>query len=66
MRQGGSRLEVDGAVVVDAPSEEYPGIYARFDALLRTGQSEVDAEPLRLTADAFLLARRVTVEAFVS
>ena len=61
---GGSRLEVDGKVVVDAPSAEYPGVYARFDALLRAGQSEVDAAPLRLAADAFLLARRTAVEAF--
>jgi hypothetical protein len=50
--------------VVDAPSAEYPGVYARFDALLRAGQSEVDAAPLRLAADAFLLARRTAVEAF--
>ena len=64
LRQGGSRLEVDGKVVVDAPSAEYPGVYARFDALLRAGQSEVDAAPLRLAADAFLLARRIAVEAF--
>jgi len=64
LRQGGSRLEVDGKVAVDQPSAEYPGVYARFDALLRTGQSEVDAAPLRLAADAFLLARRITVEAF--
>jgi D-galactose 1-dehydrogenase len=64
LRQGGSRLEVDGKVTVDAPPAEYPGVYARFDELLRTGQSEVDAAPLRLAADAFLLARRITVEAF--
>ena len=64
LRQGGSRLEVDGKVAVDEPSAEYPGVYARFDELLRAGQSEVDAAPLRLTADAFLLAHRVAVEAF--
>ena len=64
LRQGGSHLEVDGKVAVDQPSAEYTGVYARFDALLRTGQSEVDAAPLRLAADAFLLARRIRVEAF--
>jgi len=64
LRQGGSRLEVDGKVAVDEPSAEYPGVYARFDELLRAGQSEVDAAPLRLAADAFLLARRITVGAF--
>lgn len=64
LREGGRRLEIDGKVMVDAPSAEYPGIYAQFDALLRADRSEVDAAPLRLTADAFLLARRVMVEAF--
>src|SRR3954471_8909219 len=64
IRDGGRRLEVDGAVAVDAPSEEYRGIYARFDELLRTGRSEIDAAPLRLAADAFLLARRIAVDAF--
>src|SRR5215210_8610451 len=64
LRQGGTRLETDGKATVDAPSAEYPGVYARFDALLRASQSEVDAAPLRLAADAFLLAKRTTVEAF--
>lgn len=64
LRDGGSRLEVDGKVAVDAPSAEYAGVYARFDELLRTGQSEVDAAPLRLAADAFLVGRRITVDAF--
>ena len=64
LRRAGSRLEVNGEAVVDEPSAEYAGIYARFAELLRTGHSEVDAAPLRLTADAFLLARRITLEAF--
>src|SRR3954453_4989118 len=64
LRRGGSRLEVNGEAVVDEPSAEYAGIYARFAELLSAGHSEVDAVPLRLAADAFLLARRITVEAF--
>jgi D-galactose 1-dehydrogenase len=49
---------------VDEPLAEYAGIYARFAELLSADNSEVDAPPLRLAADAFLLARRITVEAF--
>jgi D-galactose 1-dehydrogenase len=64
LRRGGSRLEINGEAVVDEPSAEYAGIYARFAELLSAGQSEVDAAPLRLAADAFLRARRVTIEAF--
>ena len=64
LRKGGSRLEVDGQVVVDEPPAEYARIYARFDSLLREGRSEVDPAPLRLVADAFLLGRRTTVAAF--
>ena len=49
---------------VDARSAEYPALYARFDALLRAGESDVDAAPLRLVADAFMLGRRLEVEPF--
>jgi D-galactose 1-dehydrogenase len=45
-------------------AEEYQRIYARFDQLLRAGESDVDAVPLELVADAFLLGRRLVVEAF--
>lgn len=61
---GGTRLEVDGAVVVEEPSAEYAGIYRRFDELLRGGQSLVDPAPFWLVAEAFMLGRRVEVEAF--
>lgn len=61
---GGSRLEVDGAVVAEGERDEYGGIYARFDALLRAGRPEVDTRPFELVADAFLLGRRVEVESF--
>ncbi|MBM6594164.1 Gfo/Idh/MocA family protein [Microvirga pudoricolor] len=61
---GGSRLEIDGRVVVDEKAEEYEGIYARFDELLNTGRSEVDDAPFRLVADAFMIGRRIAVEAF--
>lgn len=61
---GGARLEVDGALAAGGERDEYGGIYARFDELLRAGRSEVDARPFELVADAFMLGRRVEVEAF--
>lgn len=43
---------------------EYPGLYSRFANLIRGGRSDVDIDPLRLVADAFLRGRRESVEAF--
>ena len=37
---------------------EYPRLYARFADLIRAGASDVDSEPLRLVAEAFLRGRR--------
>ena len=64
LRHGGRRLELDGQVAVDEPSAEYERIYERFDALLREGRPEVDADPFRLVADAFMIGRRISVEPF--
>jgi D-galactose 1-dehydrogenase len=61
----------NGGAVLTLPSgtdhaadREYPGLYARFATLVRTGASEVDTSPLKLVADAFLRARRERVEPF--
>ncbi|WP_230532120.1 Gfo/Idh/MocA family protein [Microvirga roseola] len=62
--RGGSCLEIDGRLVVNEEPKEYEGIYRRFDALLTIGRSEVDAAPFRLVADAFMVGKRVEVEAF--
>jgi len=43
---------------------EYPGLYRRFATLIRGGRSDVDTDPLRLVADAFLRGKRETTEAF--
>jgi len=67
---GTCRLSRGGAVLT-LPSgaehnedREYPGLYARFATLIRSGRSDVDTSPLKLVADAFLRARRDTVEPF--
>src|SRR5690606_30272204 len=62
--KGGAALEVDGKLVVEAPSEEYERIYAHFADLLASGKSDVDGSPLRLVADAMLVGKRATTEAF--
>jgi Predicted dehydrogenases and related proteins len=61
----------NGGAVLTLPSGtvhnedlEYPGLYSRFAALISGGRSDVDIEPLRLVADAFLRGRRETVEPF--
>lgn len=61
---GGRRLEIDGELALEHESEEYEGIYARFAKLLKKGRSDVDAAPLKLVADAFLVGARQTVDAF--
>ena len=64
LAEGGSKLSVDGRLVVEEPSREYQGIYRRFATLLSGGGTDVDADPFRLVADAFLVGRRAEVEAF--
>jgi D-galactose 1-dehydrogenase len=61
---GGARLSVDGAAQEVGSLGEYPSLYARFAELVAAGQSDVDREPLRLVADAFLAGGRETVERF--
>ena len=64
LQQGGATLVIDGKEQVRAPEREYPLIYRRFAELLATRTSEVDASPLRIIADAFLLGRRETTDPF--
>jgi predicted dehydrogenase len=64
LRDGGARLLVDGVGQPLADIGEYPSIYARFARLFADGASEVDSEPLRIVADAMLVARRSTVAPF--
>ncbi|MEJ0097048.1 MAG: Gfo/Idh/MocA family oxidoreductase [Bauldia sp.] len=65
LENGGARLLVDGALVVEEIPTEYEQIYARFAELLAAGTSHVDPAPLRLVADAFLIGRRRETEPFI-
>jgi predicted dehydrogenase len=61
---GGALLEVDGeAINTDSPGE-YPSLYRQFAHMIERNESHVDLDPMRLTAEAFLLGRRNEVEAF--
>lgn len=61
---GGAKLDHDGRALVDEPEAEYPALYRRFVDLVSRRESDVDLAPLQLVADAFLLGRRRSVEAF--
>ena len=58
LSQGGSVVEFPGKPPEQLPSLEYPRLYARFAELIAAGRSDVDIAPLRLVADAFLIAER--------
>lgn len=63
LSRGGSALSLPDRTM-NFENLEYLGLYDRFAALIRVGSSEVDTEPLRLVADAFLLGKVETVEPF--
>ncbi|WP_168076647.1 Gfo/Idh/MocA family oxidoreductase [Caulobacter sp. SSI4214] len=65
LSMGGAELTLDGQPVEVGENREYPGLYDRFATLIARRESEVDARPLTLVADAFLLGTRESVEAFV-
>lgn len=62
---GGARMILDGKPQAVGAAGEYPALYARFAELIEARESEVDREPLRIVADAFLVGRREIVEPFV-
>jgi D-galactose 1-dehydrogenase len=64
LTHGGSKLFVNGALVLEAPMAEYESIYRRFAELLAARRSAVDGAPLQLVADAFLVGRREETASF--
>ena len=64
LEKGGTVLRINGAVIIENPSEEYERIYEHFAKLLKKGKSDVTDAPLRLVADAFLLGARENVQDF--
>jgi D-galactose 1-dehydrogenase len=64
LKKGGSILEINGKLIMEAPLEEYEMIYTRFAELLRSGKSDTDVTPLQLVCDCFMLGRPVTIAEF--
>lgn len=64
LSQGGAVLTIDYRDQPLPPEAEYRGLYDRFAALVRSGASDVDLNPLIHAADAFMRGERRTVEAF--
>lgn len=65
LSMGGAELTIDGKAIEVGENREYPGLYDRFATLIAEGRSEVDARPLTLVADAFMVGTRESVEAFI-
>ena len=63
--KGGTVLQVNGKIILEAPMEEYDLIYKHFAKLLKARKSDVDAAPLQLICDCFMLGRPKLVEAFL-
>lgn len=61
---GGIALAIDGIDQKIARTPEYPALYARFAELIASRTSDIDAAPLRLVADAFLVGVQEATEAF--
>ncbi|MBL8902897.1 MAG: Gfo/Idh/MocA family oxidoreductase [Rhizobiales bacterium] len=64
LKKGGSVLIVNGKITHEAVLHEYEDIYAKFARLLKAKKSEVDASPLQLVSDCFMLGRPVTTAEF--
>jgi len=76
LADGGATLSIDGREQKSTDAEEtddgsnplligeYVRLYDRMARLVKAGESDVDLAPLVLAADAFMLGRRKTVEAF--
>lgn len=57
LTQGGASLSVNGSPAISGEDEEYAGLYRRFAALVRAGQSDFDTSPLEIVTAAFNSAR---------
>jgi D-galactose 1-dehydrogenase len=64
LTRGGSVLHVNGKLVIEAETQEYEMIYAKFARLLKARKSEADFSPLQLECDTFMLAKPVVTDDF--
>lgn len=64
LTSGGAVLSLP-AGISHTEEHEYLGLYGHFAQLIRTGRVDIDAAPLQLVADAFMLGQRKIVDPFV-
>jgi D-galactose 1-dehydrogenase len=64
LERGGRRMLLDGQVMAEADSREYPALYARMAALVAEGACDVDLAPMVHVADAMTLGRRIVTDPF--
>ena len=64
VKDGGTRLLIDGTERDSGTLGEYPALYKRMISLVETGQSDVDLRPMIHVADAMTLGKRITTAAF--
>ncbi|MEP1145149.1 MAG: Gfo/Idh/MocA family oxidoreductase [Henriciella sp.] len=61
LSNGGAHLQIDGELAgVNEETCEYGRIYARFSQLCQTQQSDCDLAPLKIIADIFASATRIS------
>ena len=65
LSDGAAVLTIDAAPPRSRQTSEYAGVYARFAALVDARRIDADPAPLRLVADALLIAETERVAAFV-
>lgn len=65
LTEGGARLFLDDEEQSTVEQNEYEAIYAAFSGLIQEQQRDIDLQPLKLTADAFLMGERKTIEPFL-
>ena len=65
LSDGGALLAIDDGPDQRLPSREYAGVYDRFASLIAARESDADTAPLRLIADALLVAETERVAPFV-
>ncbi|MGV8855119.1 MAG: Gfo/Idh/MocA family protein [Devosia sp.] len=59
LEAGGRTLRINDAIILQHGDGEYAAMYDRFADLLERHETDVDAAPLRLMADVFLMGARV-------
>ncbi|KKC37952.1 galactose 1-dehydrogenase [Devosia epidermidihirudinis] len=61
---GGRTLRINDEIVLQHGDDEYAAMYEHFARLLDEHKSDVDAAPLRLMSDVFLMGARINGPAF--